>query len=201
MPDFKRLKKLPQLDMNPMVDMAFLLVSFFMMTTTFKTDTPTEVSIPISHADLKLPDMDVCLITIGKEGDLFFGIDNKYDRVKMLDVMAMQNELSFTEKEKEEFSLISSFGLPMSGLSQFLDLDKTDRKSIEQTGIPLDSANNEFRQWVIAARMANPRLRFAIKADKDVSYNTIHDCFETLRDLNITRFNLITDAEVDDSKP
>ena len=198
MPDLRKLKKLPKLDMNPMVDMAFLLVSFFMMTTTFKTDTPTEVVIPESHAELKIPDKDICLITIGKEGDLFIGIDNKYDRMQMLDVVNKQNELRLNEDQREQFSLISSFGLPFSGLDAFLNLKKEERKEAEQAGIPLDTADNQFRQWIIAARIANPRLRFAIHADEEVSFPVINQCFETLRDLNITRFNLITDSKLDD---
>jgi len=74
------IKKLPKLDMNPKVDMAFLLVSFFMMTTTFKADLPAEIIIPFSKAQLKLPDNDICTITIDAEGRVFIGLDNKFDR-------------------------------------------------------------------------------------------------------------------------
>jgi len=200
MPELKRLKKLPKLDMNPMVDMAFLLVCFFMMTTTFKTDTPTEVRIPESHAELKIPQKDICLITIGKEGGIYLGVDNIYDRREMLNVIAKQHQLNLNDQQQDNFSLTSSFGLPISRLGEFLDLNRMDRKAVPQSGIPLDSLNNEFREWIVAARIANPRLRFAIHADQEVPYPLIHSCFETLRDLNITRFSLITDSRSDDSE-
>ncbi len=199
MAEIKRLKKLPKLDMNPMVDMAFLLVSFFMMTTTFKTDTPTEIAIPYSLATLKIPDKDICMITIGKTGDVYLGIDNKFDRIQMLEIVEKQNGLQFSEEQKEQFSMISSFGVEFQDLTQFLTYSKEERKGVDQPGIPMDTLQNEFRQWIIAVRSANPRLRFAIHADQEVPFPTINMCFETLRDLNITRFNLITDTEIDDS--
>lgn len=198
MPELKRLKKLPKLDMNPMVDMAFLLVCFFMMTTTFKTETPTEVHIPESHAELKIPEKDICLITIGKDGDIYLGVDNVFDRGQMLNVVAKQHQLSLSADQQKNFTLTSSFGMPITGLERFLNLPRAERKLAHQGGIPLDSANNEFREWIIAARIANPRLRFAIHADEEVAYPVIHSCFETLRDLNITRFSLITDSRSED---
>jgi len=194
----RRLKKLPRLDMNPLSDLAFLLVSFFMMTTTFKTESPTTIATPTSRAELKIPDKNICMISIDREGHLFFGVDNKYDRIKMLEVIGDQNQLVFNAEQKEEFSLINSFGLQFTELPQYLNLPKEQRGSVEQNGIPSDSLHNEFRQWLIAARLSNPRLRFAIHADAEVPFPVINRCFENLRDLNITRFNLITDAKKDD---
>ena len=199
MPRLKKLKKLPQLDMNPMVDMAFLLVSFFMMTTTFKTESPTEVNLPASQAKIKIPEKNICIISIGEEGDFFFGLDNKFDREKVLQIIENQTEYTFDAQQKKNFSLHNSLGVPLDELASFLSLEIEKRKIYQQKGIPIDSANNELKRWIIAARIANPRLRFAINADKAVEYPYIHQCIETLRDLNINRFNLITETIVDDS--
>ncbi len=198
MPGLKRLKKLPKLDMNPMVDMAFLLVSFFMMTTTFKTDTPVDVVMPSAHVDLKVPSTDVCLVTIGDDERVFIGIDNKFDRKRMLEVVGKQNNQTFSEAEKGRFSLLSSTGMPIKEISRMLKLPREEQKQVVQPGIPMTEENNEFRQWIIAARLANPRLRFAIHADEGVSFPVVELCFNTLQDLNITRFNLITEAKKDD---
>lgn len=199
MPKIKSLKKLPQLDMNPMVDMAFLLVSFFMMTTTFKTDSPAELTLPTSQADLKIPEKNICIITIEKTGQFYFGLDNKYDRRKTLQSVSQRTNIPFDENQLDNFSLLSSFGVSLDQLGTFLDLEGEDRKAFQQTGILVDSTQNELKQWLLAARMANPRLRFAINADEEVAYPHIHECIETLRDLNINRFNLITEAPIDDS--
>ena len=174
MAEIRRLKKLPKLDMNPLSDLAFLLVSFFMMTTTFKTESPTAIATPTSRAELKIPDKNICMISIDREGHLFFGIDNKYDRIKMLEVIGSQNQLVFDAEQKEQFSLINSFGLQFTELPQYLNLTKEQRGSVEQNGIPSDSLHNEFRQWLIAARLSNPRLRFAIHADAEVPFPVIH---------------------------
>ena len=68
MPKVKVKRSPPKLDMNPMVDLAFLLVTFFMLTTTFKTEEPVVVDIPDSHSEIKLPDKDMLVITVTDEG-------------------------------------------------------------------------------------------------------------------------------------
>lgn len=200
MSGFNKLKKLPQLDMNPMVDMAFLLVSFFMMTTTFKTDAPIELTLPNSHADLKIPEKDIAVITIGKTGRFYFGIDSQFDRQKMLQFVAEHSDIQLNENQIKHFSLQSTFGVPLDQLGAFLELEAEERKAFEQNGIVVDSTKNELKQWILGARLANPQLRFAINADESVAYPYIHQCIETLRELNINRFSLITESPIDASE-
>jgi len=180
--------------MNPMVDMAFLLVSFFMMTTTFKPELPEEIQIPSSTSEIKMPENDICTITISENGVVYFGIDNKFQRQRMLDIVGNQYNFSFTEREKEIFALQTVFGTSVGSLSDYLNAREASVPFV-QTGIPMGE-QNELRAWLLAARMANPRMRFAVNADRRVKYPMIHDLFELLRDLNITRFNLVTDTKV-----
>lgn len=191
MGQIRKLKKLPQLDMNPMVDMAFLLVSFFMMTTTFKTETPGKIKLPSSHSEIRIPDNDLAVIIVSEEGKVFFGIDNKFKRSNMLDVISKQSDITFSQKQKQVFSLQNSFGTPLAKLPDFLNQIIQGKKGVP-TGIPLDSTNNELKKWILASRISNPKLRFSIHADESVAYPLINQCIESLRDLNITRFNLIT---------
>ncbi|NQV52519.1 MAG: biopolymer transporter ExbD [Flavobacteriales bacterium] len=199
MPRLRSIKKLPKLDMNPMVDMAFLLVTFFMMTTTFKADMPAEIVIPFSKAELKIPDKDLCMITIDKDGRVFIGLDNKFDRKQMLAYVAQQNGLQLSVDDAERFSLLSSFGVPFEELSAFVTLEKTARKLYPQSGIPTDVENDQLRHWLIGSRLANPSLRFAINGDQETPVYAVKRVFDILQDLNITRFNLITDTEKDAS--
>lgn len=197
MSKLRGIKKLPKLDMNPMVDMAFLLVSFFMMTTTFKADLPAEITIPFSKAQLKLPEKNICTISIDAEGRVFIGLDNKFDRKQMLQHVAQQNALNLNTDQAELFSLLPSTGLPMEELSYYLTLEGDERKAYFQQGIPFSEENNQLRNWLIGSRLANPNLRFAINGDGDASVTTVKRVFDILQDVNITRFNLVTDTEID----
>jgi len=195
---FRNIRKKPKLDMNPMTDMAFLLVTFFMMTTTFKADLPEEIFIPPSQAELKLPESDICTISITDDGKVFFGVDNKYNRTRLLSNIAGQNGIKLTNDQASAFSLQSNFGVSIAELPEFLDAE-VKGKAYEQKGIS-NGPDGELDDWVMAARMVNPKLRFAIQADGKVKFPVINTVFETLRDLNITRFNLVTDKKTDVSE-
>jgi biopolymer transport protein ExbD len=65
-------KRIPiKIDMTPMVDIAFLLLIFFMSTTQFRPPEEFPVSLPASHSEIKLPESDIIIITIPKENKVF----------------------------------------------------------------------------------------------------------------------------------
>jgi biopolymer transport protein ExbD len=72
-----------KLDMTPMVDVAFLLLTFFMLTTQFKPAQVAEIVLPESHSKFKLPDSDVMTITVDKEGHIYLGLDSKNLRARV----------------------------------------------------------------------------------------------------------------------
>ncbi len=73
-----------KLDMTPMVDVGFLLLTFFMLSTTFKPQDVAEVTIPQSHSAIKLPDINLITITVDKDGGVYFGVDNQNIREALL---------------------------------------------------------------------------------------------------------------------
>ncbi len=183
------------IDMTPMVDLAFLLVTFFMLTTKFAPEEPLAVDMPTSVSEIKLPDTDILTISVSKEGIVFFNMDGKYNREELLTKMGEKYGVQFTTQEVHAFSLLSSLGVPVGNLKQFLSLEPEARKMTKQPGIPCDSLNNELADWIILSRITNPKVRIAIKGDREAYYPAIKSVLTTLIDKKVNRFNLITNME------
>lgn len=83
MPKFKPHRQTYRIDMTPLVDVAFLLLTFFMLTTTFKPTEEVTIILPASHSAYKLPESDVITINISKDGRLFLGVDSQILRGKL----------------------------------------------------------------------------------------------------------------------
>lgn len=189
-------RKRPAIDMTPMVDLGFLLVTFFMLTTQFLPPDLANVSIPHSMSDLELPEANITTVLISKEGNVFISSDGDLDfRRAVIEGMNDKYSLGLQKDELERFAQLSSIGLPVSSIKQFVHLSQQEQKNIKQPGIVCDSTQNELADWLIFSRVSNPKLRFAIKADKATPYPVIKRVFKTLQDCNIDRFNLITDSE------
>lgn len=185
--------------MTAMVDVAFLLLTFFILTAQFRAQDAATIETPSSISGIKVPDKDIMTISLSKEGNVYFGIDNMMKRRDMLDNFAAANGLSFTEKEKKAFSLLSSFGMPKNQLKAFLNLDPEKRNAYKQPGIPVDSTGarpeNELKDWVFNARKANNDLRIALKGDNLAKFPNFKNVLSTLQAQNINKFNLITGTE------
>jgi biopolymer transport protein ExbD len=185
----------PSLDMTPMVDLAFLLVTFFMLTTKFAPEEPVTVDTPSSTSEFKLPETDILTITIAKDGAVFFNMDGKYNRADLLKNIGETYQINFSDEEVSRFAVLSSFGLPIGNLKEYLHMSQEQRTEVKQPGIPVDSLNNQLQDWIIFSRMTNPRLRIAIKGDSDSNYPVVKKVLNTLIDNHVNRFNLITNME------
>ncbi|MBX0334035.1 biopolymer transporter ExbD [Pontibacter sp. HSC-14F20] len=196
MPKVKVKRTAPSLDMTPMVDLFFLLVTFFMLTATARPDEAVIVDTPSSASEIKIPDTNVITITVDKDDRVFFGVDGQHTKEVLLDRIAKNYGIGFTEEERKTFSLLSNFGVPVNQLKSFLAMESNARKEVNQPGIPIDSTRNELGDWVLQTRLTNPQVVIAIKGDQDVSYPTVKRVMDILQEKKVDRFNLITDMEM-----
>lgn len=195
MPKVKIPRKNISLDMTAMCDMAFLLLTFFMLATEFRPQEEVAVDIPSSVSEIKLPDNDMIIISVGKDGAVFFGVDGQNTRITLLEKISEKYGIKFTDEEKYKFSLLEAVGSPVRSLKGVLSLSNDQRQQLDQPGIPNDSLQNELKDWIYLARISNPKFRIAVKGDKDSDYKVIEGVIATLQDQNINKFNLITTLE------
>ena len=181
------------IDMTAMSDVTVLLLTFFMLTSTFIKKEPVQVMTPASVSDIKIPETDILQILVDSSGKIFMSLDKQPDMAAVLDKMGEEYGIEFTPEQEKKFVIASTFGVPMQAMSNFLNLSMEEQdKVLKSMGIPCDSTDNQFKSWVRHARVVNPDLRIAIKADADTPYSIIKNVMNSLQDLRENRYNLIT---------
>ena len=193
MPRIKVKRKSTLIDMTAMSDVTVLLLTFFMLTSTFVQKEPVQVETPSSVSEIKIPETDIVQILIDPQGRIFMSLDKQEDRVETLKAVGGQYGIEFTPEELNTFKLANSFGVPIKGMKEFLGWKPSKQDAeLKNFGIPCDSINNEFKVWVKAAKAQNPNLRIAIKADQRTPYPMIKNVMSSLQEIRQNRYNLIT---------
>ena len=190
-------RKSTAMDMTAMCDVAFLLLTFFILTAKLRTEDPLHVDIPASTVSQVVPDDNLSTLTVG-QGKIFFGIEGTDIRKALLEEMGKQYKISFTPEEEQRFSVIPTFGVSMNQLKQYISLDEEQRKTFPQAGIQADStATNELATWIYQERLVtrnlkNQELRFAIKGNAKDEYPAYKKVVDVLQRQGVNKFILIT---------
>ncbi len=204
MPHIKMAKKSTDTDMTPFVDIAFLILSFFIMATQFKPPEPVPVETPNSVSSDLLKEGNSMLITIDPESKVYININAKKGEngsQKLLDVINGINQsrnLGLSAAEIQSFTKSPIIGVPFSSLKTLLDLSPSDQEKIKQPGIPvLDTLNNELVWWVSETKkaFAGEKLLYLVKGDNRSKYPTFEAIINALRKNEEFKYNLVTSQE------
>lgn len=193
----KMSKKAASIDMTAMCDVAFLLLTFFILTATAKIPEALPVDTPASTVQTKLPETDLATITIGGKGKVFYDLKGREIRKRALELMGQKYGVEFSDDDKDKFALMEGFGVPIQNLKQIIDMKSSERSKAGQPGVPKDSIDNQLAQWVQNSRIANieinaKELQIAIKGDAKEEYPAIKKVMDILQDQKINSFSLVT---------
>lgn len=207
------------IDMTAMCDVSFLLLSFFVMTSTARQPETLTVDTAPSYSQAKLPDGNTATITVGDGGKVFFSMSDPNVRVQTLQNMSAVYGINFTPEEYAKFQFLEDFGVSIRALKPLLAAESAERTADKQSGIPVDSTmntSNELFAWVKQARLASAKilrdkaideggdpdnielLTVAIKADADEKFPSLNLIIETLRNQKQNKFSFVTGLKTDE---
>lgn len=201
MPSVKIPRKSTDTDMTPFVDIAFLLLSFFIMATKFKPEEPVKVETPGSVSSKTLETENALLITIDPESKVYIKLSEKTNQGKLDQVIEgidKSRNLGLSAAEKQNFKNTAIIGVPFASLKSFLAMPKEDQDKVKQPGIPvLDTLNNELVWWIDETKkaFAGDKLLYMIKGDNKSKFPSFEAVINALRRNEEFKYNLITSQE------
>jgi biopolymer transport protein ExbD len=198
MPRAKIPRKSTNIDMTAMCDVAFLLLSFFILATKFKPAEALSVVTPSSVSSKVAPDKNVVLITLDKDGKVYFSVSdaNTSEKKDIIDAISTSKNLGLTDAEKKAFSNnpTAYIGVPFAQLKSYLDVPIDQVKNVKQSGVPTqDSTNNELRDWIAAAVTAfqGEKMNVLVKGDDAAKYPSFDGVIWALKKNDQLKFQLV----------
>jgi len=201
MPKIKLPHRSPHIDMTPMVDTFCVVLTFLLLTSTMRQPEPANVDTPFSISETPSPDFNTMTFLLSPEGKVFMNFDNGPDtalkyRPKILAEMGKRYGIEFTEADLRNFEKQkSSMGVPIMKMKEWLSTDDNDLRKSLQTGIPMDSTDNQLASWILYARQVNQNIQAIIKGDSKTGFETVEKLLDILQDKNVNRFALVTSLE------
>jgi biopolymer transport protein ExbD len=192
-------RKSTNIDMTAMCDVAFLLLSFFILATKFKPPEALSVVTPSSVSTKVAPEKDVVMVIIDKDGKVYLSVSdaNVNEKQTMIDAINTSKNLGLTATEKNNFVKIPNayIGAPFSQLKSYLDKDPAQLQNVVKPGIPaVDSTNNEMIEWFRAAQDAfqGKKMNVLVKGDDASKYPSLQGVIIALKKNDLMKFQVVT---------
>jgi biopolymer transport protein ExbD len=199
MPRAKIPRKSTNIDMTAMCDVAFLLLSFFILATKFKPPEALTVVTPSSVSSKIALDVNVMLITMDRDGKVYFSVSDKNtsEKKEIIQAINTSKALGLSDGEMKAFYANASayIGVPFSQLKSLLDKSPDTWKNIVMPGVPTqDSTNNELLEWVRAgvAAFQGEKMNIQIKGDDAAKYPSFQGVLWAFKKNDQLKFQLIT---------
>ncbi len=198
MPSVKIPRKSTDTDMTPFVDIAFLILSFFIMATKFKPPEPVEITTPGSVLSQKLPENNAVMISIDSSNKVYFSVlsenaPEKYTTI--INGINTSQNLGLSPAQIANFRKTFMVGVPFTGLKELLSTDAKDQPKLKQPGIPvLDTLNNQLFWWIRESKsaFAGEKLNYLIKGDGKSKYPVFEAVISALKRNEEFKYNLVT---------
>ncbi|MBZ4188439.1 ExbD/TolR family protein [Niabella beijingensis] len=191
-------KKSTDTDMTPFVDVAFLILSFFIMATKFKPAEPVPIETPNSVSSQTMPDNNAVMMSIDKDNKVYFSVMSKSDVQKGKEVIkeaAKRAGLTLTDADLAQYQDGEMIGMPLNKIKGFMALPPAERGKVAQDGIPVkDSATSELVNWIGAAKyvFAGEPLKYLVKGDNTSKYPTFGAVIDAMKRNDEQKYNLVT---------
>lgn len=201
MPKAKIQKKSTDTDMTPFVDVAFLILAFFIMATKFKPAEPVPIDTPNSVSSQVMPDNNAVMVSIDKDNKVYFSIFSKSNPQLGKDLILKAAELKGMPLDPSDVAKYqdgSMIGMPFNKLKGYLTLPVAQQEKVVQDGIPVtDSLNNELVQWIAAAKQvfAGEQLKYLVKGDGASKYPAFRSIIDAMKRNDEQKYNLVTMPE------
>jgi len=194
------------MDMTPLVDLGFLLVTFFMLTAQFRPEEAVVVDTPTSRSQAPIPTENLMTVIVDSAGRVFWDFTDKKVRREVIKEMGVRYNVEFDAEQVQRFVNLNAIGIPMQQLPGYLELDgSADRAEVDRRsgGLPMDSTNNQLLDWIRVTQLIfssgadgkNPIV--ALKGDGNVNYSVMNKVIKVFQHptVKINRFKMITDLE------
>ena len=190
-------KKTPSIDMTAMCDVAFLLLSFFILATKLKPAEAVPITTPTSVSTQTVPDKDVIQISINSGGKVFLAIQDDNKRRDIIDDVNKLRSLGLSDAQVDDLAKQPMIGVPIANLKEQAAMNAKELNDKLPGMAVHDSSNNDMKTWMRAVNdvYIGTKNNIVIKGDNVAKYPEFRNVIDAMKANELFQFQLVTNPE------
>lgn len=190
-------KKTPSIDMTAMCDVAFLLLSFFILATKLKPAEAVPITTPTSVSTQTVPDKDVIQISINSGGKVFLAIQDDNKRRDIIDDVNKLRSLGLSDAQVDDLAKQPMIGVPIANLKEQAAMNAKELNDKLPGMAVQDSSNNDMKTWMRAVNdvYIGTKNNIVIKGDNVAKYPEFRNVIDAMKANELFQFQLVTNPE------